>query len=66
MFGIRLCHRAQVALRNAAEVLALVLAVELGNREGLPRLALQRHRLATIVRHAIPLVAQLDVCSGSR
>ena len=66
MLGIRLCHRAQVALRNAAEVLALAVAVELSDRKRLPRLALQRHRLAAIVRHAIPLVAQPDVCSGSR
>ena len=66
MFGIRLCHRVQVVLRNAAEVLAFAVAVELGDRKSLPRLALQRHRLAAIVRHAIPLVAQLDVCSGSR
>ena len=66
MLGIRLCHRAQVALRNAAEVLALVVTAELGNREGLPRLALQRHRLAAIGRHAIPLVAQLNVGGRTR
>ena len=40
MFGIRLCHRAQVVLRNAAEVLAFAVAVELGDRKRLPHLAL--------------------------
>ena len=66
MLGIRLCHRAQITLRNAAEVLALVVTAELRNREGLPGLALQRHRLAAVVRHSIPLVAQLNVGGRTR
>ena len=66
MLGIRLCHRAKIALRDTAEVLALAVAVELGNREGLPGLALQRHRLAAIAGHAIPLVAQLNVGGRTR
>ena len=64
MLGIRLCHRTQVALRNAAKKLALAVAVELGNREGLPGLALQLH--IAIGRHAIPLVAQLNVGGRTR
>ena len=64
MFGIRLCHRAQIALRDTAEVLALAVAVELGNREGLPGLALQLH--IAVGRHAIPLVAQFNVCGRTR
>ena len=64
MLGIRLCHRTQVALRNAAEILALAVAVELGNREGLPGLALQLH--IAVGRHAIPLVAQLNVGGRTR
>ena len=66
MLGIRRCHRAQIALHDAAEIFSFAFFIERSDRQGPSRLALERHCIITRGGHAEPLIAQLDLGRGTR
>ena len=64
MVTIRLHLGAKVALRDAAEVLACSLVIEVRERQRLSRLALERNGLA--IHHAEPLVRKFNLGGRAR
>ena len=64
MVTVRLHLGTEIALSDAAEVLAGLLIIEVRERQRLPCLALERHGFA--IRHAEPLVGNFDIGSRAR